>query len=105
MSVPTGPEPEPAERIAALVLGVPGVAGLHGGQFGEVATYLPGRRVSGVTLTDTACAIHIGVSYPANVVDVAARVRTALAAEVTVPVHVTIEDVEPAEVRTQEPRT
>ena len=94
------PDPNPPSGSPPWSWAFPDVAGLHGGQFGEVATYLPGRRVSGVTLTDTACAIHIGVSYPANVVDVADRVRAALAAEVAVPVHVTVEDVELTEVRT-----
>ncbi|SDE04454.1 hypothetical protein [Rhodococcus tukisamuensis] len=89
----SAPEPDRAERLAALVLAVPDVADLHGGQFGEVATYLPGRRVSGISLTEDACAVHISVRYPANVVEVAARVRAALAAELAVPVHVTVEDV------------
>lgn len=39
-----------AERIAAAVLAVPGVVGLHDGAFGEIATYLPGRRVPGVRI-------------------------------------------------------
>lgn len=38
------------ETLAAAVLATPGVAGLHGGRFGEVGTYLPGRRVVGVRL-------------------------------------------------------
>ena len=37
-----------ADRVAAAVIAVPGVAFLHGGVFGEIGTYLPGRRVSGV---------------------------------------------------------
>lgn len=37
-----------AERIAAAVVAHPGVAALHGGVFGSVATYLPGRRLVGV---------------------------------------------------------
>ena len=34
--------------VASAVLGCSAVAGLDGGRFGEVATYLPGQRVSGV---------------------------------------------------------
>ncbi|MFD4183444.1 hypothetical protein ACFWPB_20405, partial [Rhodococcus sp. NPDC058514] len=49
-SDPAAQETEPADLIADAVLAVPGVAGLHGGMFGEVATYLPGRRVLGVAL-------------------------------------------------------
>ena len=37
-----------AERVAAAVTAHPAVAGLHGGVFGAVATYLPGRRLVGV---------------------------------------------------------
>ena len=42
---------DPAElvdRVAAAVRAVPGVHDLHGGAFGEVAAYLPGRRVPGL---------------------------------------------------------
>ncbi|MGW6378236.1 hypothetical protein ACWFRB_19460 [Rhodococcus sp. NPDC055112] len=86
-------EVEPAELIAGAVLAVPGVAGLHGGMFGEVATYLPGRRVLGVALGDDSCAIHISVRYPAHVIETAERVRAALAPMLDVPVDVTVEDV------------
>ncbi len=82
-----------ADLIAARVLGVPGVAGLHGGEFGEVATYLPGRRVLGVRLTDPGCAVHIVVAYPNNVVDVADAVHHAVAPLIAGPVTVTVEDV------------
>ncbi|MFC9787184.1 hypothetical protein [Rhodococcus sp. NPDC127528] len=85
---------EAADRIAALVLAVPGVADLHGGMFGEVATYLPGRRLLGVALTEESCAVHITVTYPANVVDVAEAVRRAVTPAVAVPVNVTVEDVQ-----------
>ncbi|TQF68737.1 Asp23/Gls24 family envelope stress response protein [Rhodococcus spelaei] len=88
------PPVEPAERIAALALAVPGVADLHGGMFGEVATYLPGRRLLGVALTEQACAVHIAVTYPGNVVEVAEAVRRAVTPVVTVPVNVTVEDVQ-----------
>ncbi len=43
----TGPLPpdthaeDISERIVAAVLATPGVAAMHGGAFGEVATYLP----------------------------------------------------------------
>jgi hypothetical protein len=85
-----------ADLIAARVLEVPGVAGLHGGAFGEVATYLPGRRVLGVRLTDPGCAVHIVVGYPHNVVDVADAVHDVVAPLAAGPVVVTVEDVAPA---------
>ncbi|AOW94877.1 hypothetical protein BFN03_12075 [Rhodococcus sp. WMMA185] len=81
-----------SERIAAAVLATPGVAAMHGGAFGEVATYLPGRRVTGVTIGPTSCAVHLSALYPANVIDTAERVRAAVEPLVDVPVNVIIED-------------
>jgi hypothetical protein len=81
-----------SERVAAAVLATPGVAALHGGEFGEIATYLPGRRVTGVTIGPSSCAVHVAVRYPANVVDTAENVRAAVESLVNVPVDVTIED-------------
>ena len=54
----SGDQPDPAEAgstpdvdaIARAVTDVEGVADLHGGVLGEVATYLPGRRVPGIRL-------------------------------------------------------
>jgi len=80
--------------VAAAVLTVPGVIGLHGGMFGETATYLPGRRVPGVRLTEDVTDIHLSVVYP--VFATAQQVRTAVAALVTGPVNITVEDVTPA---------
>ncbi|WP_018180709.1 hypothetical protein [Jongsikchunia kroppenstedtii] len=93
-----------AERIAAAVAAVPGVAGLHGGQFGEIGTYLPGRRVAGVRLTADRCEVHISVQMhtdpdidgPASagesVLDMADRIRRTASAIVDLPVDVVIED-------------
>lgn len=93
MTVPVHPAPQDlAERVTDAVLAVPGVAAMHGGTFGEVATYLPGRRVTGVTINETACSIHVCVRYPANVIDTAELVRTAVESLIEVPVNVTIED-------------
>lgn len=68
------------DRIADAVLGCPGVAQLHGGRFGEVATYLPGRRVSGIRVDPTAPAVEVHVvgRYPASVAEIDHQVRTAL---------------------------
>ncbi|MGL5817907.1 MAG: hypothetical protein ACRCYR_10115 [Phycicoccus sp.] len=87
--------PNLADRVAEAVLAVPGVAGLHGGAFGEVATYLPGRRVTGIRLNDTEAGVHVTVTYGGSVLDVAARIRAAVEPLVAVPVTVRIEDVVP----------
>jgi hypothetical protein len=39
------------DPIVAAVLDCPQVAGLHGGRDGQVVTYLPGRRVTGIRIT------------------------------------------------------
>jgi hypothetical protein len=44
-----------ADRIATAVRASRSIAGLDSGRYGEIATYLPGRRVSGVRID-----LHIG---------------------------------------------
>jgi uncharacterized alkaline shock family protein YloU len=92
------PVPEqPADRLAAAVLAVPGVAALHPGMFGEVGTYLPGRRVAGIRLTDTAVDVHIVVVFGVPVRATAAAVRATVGAlQPGAAVNVTVEDVAPA---------
>ncbi len=86
--------PERADTVAELVRAVPGVADLHPGMFGEVGTYLPGRRVPGIRFGDDSIAVHITVLEGAAVRDTAAAVRAAVAREWPgVAVHVTVEDV------------
>ena len=90
---------DPAERLAAAVLAVPGVEALHPGMFGEVGTYLPGRRVAGVRVTDHAVDVHIVLAYGIPVRDTAALVRATVGGlHPGVPVNVTVEDVAPAPV-------
>ncbi|MGI8870953.1 MAG: hypothetical protein ACR2F6_19450 [Mycobacteriales bacterium] len=48
-----------ADRVAAAARAVPGVHDLHAGMFGEAATYLPGRRVTGVAVGENRVAVHI----------------------------------------------
>lgn len=86
------PQPAPVELAAAAALAVPGVSGLHGGEFGTVATYLPGRRVTGITLHEDACAVHVTLRFPADLFATADRVRDAVREIVGVPVDVTVED-------------
>ena len=38
------------DAVAAAVRACPGVSDLHGGRYGEVTTYLPGRVVRGVVV-------------------------------------------------------
>ncbi len=85
--------PELADVIAAAVTAVDGVADLHGGMFGEAATYLPGRRVPGIRLGDDGTEIHVSLQFGAPLRATAEAVRDAVAPLVSGPVHVTVEDV------------
>lgn len=100
-TVPDGPDtagqPELADLVAAAVLSVPGVAGLHTGSFGEVATYLPGRRVNGVRLREDATEVHVTLLYGTPVLDTAEKIRSAVAPLVAGGVEVSIEDIVPAD--------
>ena len=85
---------ERADAVEAAVRAVPGVMDMHTGAFGEVATYLPGRRVAG----DPAAPRPLrgprgaGLGFPGP--DAAAAIRAAVAgAGVHTRVDVTIEDV------------
>jgi len=93
---PAGPDPDP-DRVAAAVLACPVVAGLNGGRFGEAATYLPGRRVTGVRITPDTVAVHLVGRYPAPPVgDIDQAVRAALAPHLARrPLTITIEDYAP----------
>jgi hypothetical protein len=88
-----GPGPDP-ESVALAALSCPLVAGLHAGAFGEVASYLPGRRIRGVRVTVTEVEVHVVGRYPAPMDEIAAQVRHVLAPLTgSLPVHVVIEDV------------
>ncbi|GLP78396.1 hypothetical protein TUM20983_55060 [Mycobacterium antarcticum] len=84
---------ELADVVAAAVAGVPGVAGLHAGMFGEVGTYLPGRRVPGVRIADGTTEVHVTLSFGSPVLETAARIRDVVGPLVGGSVDVTVEDV------------
>jgi hypothetical protein len=87
------PDPTAADDIAALVLAVPDVVRLHAGRFGEVATYLPGRRVTGIKLGADLIEVHVVVAGQVPVRETAQLLHAALATLVASPVHVFVEDV------------
>jgi hypothetical protein len=84
----------PAEAVAAAVLAVPGVVRLHGGRFGELGTYLPGRRVTGVRIDDAGTEVHVVVSDLVPLPQTAARVQRAVSAIAPMPVRVHVEDID-----------
>lgn len=67
-----------AEAIAATVRGCPSVVDLVGGRFGEMATYLPGKRITGVRVTDDRIGILLVGRCGIPIPDLAAEVRAAL---------------------------
>lgn len=96
LDTPTAPRVELVDQVAAAVLAVHGVAALHGGTFGEAATYLPGRRVRGIRLGEDGTDIHLTLTFGTPVQTAAADVRAAVSGLVAAPVHVTVEDIVPA---------
>jgi uncharacterized alkaline shock family protein YloU len=84
---------DPVDTIAAAVTAVDGVAGLHGGMFGEVGTYLPGRRVAGITTRSDVTEVHVTLDFGSDIRAVADRVRRAVSAIVDGRVDVVVEDV------------
>ncbi|GAA3602745.1 hypothetical protein GCM10022223_18140 [Kineosporia mesophila] len=88
--------PDISEVIATAVLAVPGVADLHSGSFGQVASYLPGRSVTGVRVRPDVTDIHVVLFWGVPVLEAAERVRTAvvpLIEGVSARIDVTVEDV------------
>ncbi len=83
------------DAVAAAVSGCPLVAGMSGGRFGEVATYLPGRRLVGVRLQGEELELHVVARWGTPLPDVADAVRRAVAGVAGGrPVTVYIEDIE-----------
>lgn len=94
-------DPDPA-RIAEAVAGCPEVVALSGGLFGEVATYLPGRRLTGVQVHPASVVVHVVARYGPALSLVADQVRSAVGALTDRPIEVVIDDLEvPAELRTR----
>lgn len=80
-----------ADAIVTLTRQVPGVSDLYGGAMGEIATYLPGRRVPGVRVDEERIEVHLVVELTRPVQDTAEAVHRSLstvAGEREVRVHV-----------------
>ncbi|WP_236686801.1 MULTISPECIES: hypothetical protein [Cellulomonas] len=91
--------PDPAELAATAALAVPGVTGLHPGPFGEIGTYLPGRRVAGVrvrtTPDGTSTEVHVVLRLGTDLRATAGAVHAAVRAAVGGDVHVVVDDLSP----------
>jgi uncharacterized alkaline shock family protein YloU len=103
------PDLPDADAVAAAVASCPSVVGLSGGFAGEIATYLPGRRVSGIRTNPDSVEVHVIAKYGAELHQVESQVRGAVTAAVgeAVRIDVVLADVEdpfaPDEEEEQEP--
>lgn len=69
------------DAVAAAVAACPSVAHLvQGGPGEQVATFLPGRRVGGVRVTDEAIEVHVATRWDVPIPLAAAEVRSAVSA-------------------------
>lgn len=67
-----GPDPQ---RLAEATEECPSVARLHAG---PAASYLPGKRVPGISIGDDTVTVHVDLAYPATVATLGQELRTAL---------------------------
>ncbi|WP_380168885.1 hypothetical protein [Jannaschia sp. R86511] len=80
--------------MASSVLRVRGVADLHAGAYGEAATHLPGRKVTGVRLREgQPTEVHIVLRFGAAVLPTAQAVRETVTRVTGGPVEVWVQDV------------
>ena len=84
------------DAVAAAVTACPSVARMAGGGLtGQVATYLPGRRVEGVRVHEDAIEVHVATRWDVPIPQAAAEVRAALAPLVGGrPITVAVEDID-----------
>lgn len=71
-----------AERVAAALTGHPSVAGLHGGRYNDVATYLATGRLVGVRIGAAGEPVEVGVVLRLDrpIPDVVGELRRAVSA-------------------------
>ncbi|HEY5855557.1 MAG TPA: hypothetical protein VIW24_16290 [Aldersonia sp.] len=82
-----------ARQVADAALAVDGVRDLHGGMFGEVATYAPGTKIAGVRIEGDRGEVHLVTDLTRNLRTVAEEVRGEAERITGLPFVVTVEDV------------
>ena len=78
-SVPDFPAPQVIDAMAAAVLRCRTVIGLDPGGWRQVATYLPGRRITGVRVDDERVLVSVVLALGTPVAAMEAEVRAAVA--------------------------
>jgi len=87
--------PPDLDAVTAAVLACPPVAGMAGGRYGEVAAYLPGRRLPGLRVGADDLEVHVVARWGPTLPDVADAVRLAVAPlSDGLPVTVYIDDIQ-----------
>ena len=66
------------DAVAAAVRGCAGVSGLEGGRFGEVASYLPGRKVQGIVVSGGRVRVQIRSQWAVPAPELAALIKAVL---------------------------
>lgn len=83
------------DAVAVAVRACGGVSGLFAGRYGEVGTYLPGRRVAGVEVRDRTVTVHVrsrwGVAAKRLLGEITAATAPLVAART---VHVVVADID-----------
>ena len=87
------PEVSVARQVADAALAVDGVLDLHGGMFGEVATYEPGTKITGIRIDADHGEVHLVTDLTRNLRTVAEEVRGEAERIAGLPFVVTVEDV------------
>ena len=91
----TEPATVDPEAVAQAAAACPDVAGLSDGVVGEVASYLPGRRVPGVRVGDDGVEVHIVARWGRPLPEVGEAVAAAVAPVAAGrPVRVFVDDLE-----------
>jgi hypothetical protein len=66
------------DAVAVAVQACPGVSGLDGGRFGEVTSYLPGRRVIGVAVRADSVTVQVRSRWEVRAADLFSQIAAAL---------------------------
>jgi hypothetical protein len=66
------------DAVAAAVQACPGVSGLDAGRFGEVASYLPGRRVQGVAVREDSVTVQVRSRWGVPAADLLSQITAVL---------------------------
>ena len=83
------------DAVASATLACPSVAGLTAGAMGQVATYLPGRRIQGVRVRPEGVEVHVVARWRPALPEVGDEIRAAVQPLAPgLPVSVYIDDIE-----------